>query len=84
MSFGRNLSNKCIKQFMDTAIKKRTICFKSCYKKVADKAAEATREFIGNKITNKIAKSKPVPDVEEIVIPPQKREEVSNELRQLL
>ena len=56
MSFGRNL-------FMDTAIKKRTIYFKSCYKKVADKATEVvTREFIGNKITNKIAKSKPVPD----------------------
>ena len=84
MSFGRNLSNKCIKQFIDTAIKKRTICFKSCYKKVADKAAEATREFIGNKTTTKIAKSKPLSDVEERVIPPEKREEVSNELRQLL
>ena len=55
MSFGRNL-------FMDTAIKKRTIYFKSCYKKVADKATEVTREFIGNKSTNIIAKSKPVPD----------------------
>ena len=65
LSFGRNLSNKCIKQLMDNAIKKRTLCFKRCYKKVAHKAAEATREFIGNKITNKIAKSKPVPDVEE-------------------
>ena len=51
---------------------------------MADKATEATREFIGDKITNKIAKSKPVPDVEERVIPPQKKEEVSNELRQLL
>ena len=65
LSFGRNLSNKYIKQLMDNAIKKRTLCFKKCYKKVAHKAAEATREFIGNKITNKIAKSKPVPDVEE-------------------
>ena len=65
---------------MDTAIKKRTICFKSCYEKVADKTAEATREFIGNKI----AKSKPVPDAEERVVPPEKREDVSNKLRQLL
>ena len=65
---------------MDTAIKKRTTRFKSCYEKVADKTAEATREFIGNKI----AKSKPVPDVEERVVPPGKREDVSNKLRQLL
>ena len=70
---------------MDTAIRKRTICIKSGYKqKVADKAAEATREFRGNKITNKTTKSKPAPDVEERVIPPEKREEVSNKLRQLL
>ena len=68
---------------MDTAIKRRTICFKSSYKNVANKAVEATREFIGNKITNKIAKSKPVPDVEERVIPPEKGEDVSNELREL-
>ena len=64
--------------------KKRTICFKNCYKKVANKAAETTREFIGNKTTNKIAKSKPAPNVEERVIPSEKREEGSNELRQLL
>ena len=63
------------KTIMDTAIKRGLYALK---------AAEATREFIGNKITSKIAKSKPVPDVEERVIPPEKREEVSNELRQLL
>ena len=64
---------------MDTAIKKGTTRFKSCYEKVVHKTAEATREFIGNKI----AKSKSVPDVEERVVPPEKREDVSNELRQL-
>ena len=39
LSFGRNLSNKYIKQIMDTVIKKRNICPKDWYKKVACKAA---------------------------------------------
>ena len=47
-------------------------------KKVAHKAAEAAREFIGNKIASEIVKPRPVPDmnsrnVEEIVIPPEER-----------
>ena len=50
-----------------------------------DEAAEASGEFIENKILN----PKPVPDdnsrnVEEIKIPPEKREEIFNELIQVL
>ena len=70
---------------------------KTTPKKLVHKAAEATGEFIGNKIVdtvaksydNKIVKPKLVIDenprnAEEIIIPPEKREEVLNELKQVL
>ena len=58
-------------------------------KKVIHKIAGATGEFLGNKIADavtksyddKILKRKPV---EEIIIPPEKREEILNELREVL
>ena len=55
-------------------------------KKVVHKAAIATGAFIGNKIAEKIVKPKHVIDenprsVEEIITPPEKREEILNELR---
>ena len=58
-------------------------------KKVLHKAIEVTGELIGNKIADKIAKPKPVSDenlrdAEEIIIPPEKREEVLNKLKKLL
>ena len=58
-------------------------------KKVVHKAAQATDQFRGNKIADKIAKPKHVIDenprnVEEIIIPPEKTEEILNELRQAL
>ena len=51
---------------------------KSASKKVVHKPAEATGEFLENKIAEKIVKQKPVIDensrnVEEIIIPPEKR-----------
>ena len=49
---------------------------------VIHKAAEATGEFTGNKIADGIVK--PLRNVEEIVIPPEKRQEILNELRQVL
>ena len=62
---------------------------KTASKNVVHKAAEATRQFIGNKIANKIVKPKHAIDenpknVEEIIILPEKREEIINELRQVL
>ena len=41
--------------------------------KVVHKAAEATGEFIENKIAEKIVKPKPMPEVNSI-IPPEKRD----------
>ena len=53
------------------------------------KEAKATGQFLGNKITDAVAKScddkivktKPV---EETIIPPEEREEILNELKQVL
>ena len=58
-------------------------------KKEICNTAEVTGEFLGNKIADKIVIQKPVIDenlrnVEEINIPPEKREEILNELRQVL
>ena len=52
---------------------------KTTSKKVVHKAAGATGEFLGKKIADKIVKP-----VEEIIIPPEKRGEILNSLRQVL
>ena len=75
MSFGRNLSNNYGKQLLDAATKTGLDALKTVSKKVAHKGAEATEEFIANKIADKLLKPKAMPDVnsrnvEEIIIPP--------------
>ena len=77
------------KKLFDTATKTRPDDLKSAFKKVVDKAAEATGEFIGKKIANKNVKTKTVHNenyrnAEELGIPPLKRGELLNELRQVL
>ena len=62
MSFARNLSNKYRKQFLNTATKTGLDDLKTASKTVFHKAAQATGEFIGNKIANKTVKPKPVAD----------------------
>ena len=69
---------------MDTGID----ALETASRKVVHQAAEATSEFIGNKIVDKIVKSKHITDenprnVEEIIIPSEKRE-ILNKLRQAL
>ena len=66
------------KQLLDKATKTRLDASKTTSKNVIHKAAEAKREFLGNKFSNKIVKPKLMPDensknVEEIIIPPEKR-----------
>ena len=81
LSFARNFSNKYRKQLLDTGL--------DALLAVVHKADEAIDEFIGNKIADKIVKQKPVIDknsrnAEEIIILTEKREEILNELRQVL
>ena len=81
LSFARNLSNKYKKQLLDTELDP----LKTASKKVVHK----TVEFLGNEIVDavnisykaKIVKTK---FVEERIIPPEKREDILIELRQLL
>ena len=85
LSFARNFSNQYKKQLWDTGLD----VLKIAIEKVVHKAAEATGEFIGNKIAGKIVKPKHVIDenprnVEEILISPEKGEEILNKLRQVL
>ena len=66
---------------MDAATKTGLNALKTATKKVAHKAAEATREFIGNKITDQTLKPKPMlhensRNVEEIIIEPEKKEDM--------
>ena len=73
---------------LDTSTKTGQDTLKRSSKKVVHRAAEATEEFKGSNIADKIVKSKPVPDedskdIEEIVIPPEKREGILNEFRQV-
>ena len=56
LSFARNLSNKYEKQLLDTATKTGVDALKTASEKVVHKAAEATGEFTGNKIADKIKK----------------------------
>ena len=44
----------------DTALKTGLVARKTASKKLINKTAEATREFMGSKIVEKIAKPKPV------------------------
>ena len=72
---------------MNAATKTGLDALKTATKKLVHKAGEATGEFLQNKIADKTVKPKLVHDensrnIEEIVIAPEKREEILNELRQ--
>ena len=54
LSFVRNLSNKYQRQLLNAATKTGPDPLKTASKKVVHKAAEATGEFIGNKIAKKL------------------------------
>ena len=75
---------------MDTATKTGIDAAKTASKRVVQKTAEATGDLIGNKIANKItsaskSKNKQKKDeaneVEEVYIPPEKRQQIIDDLR---
>ena len=90
LSSARNLSDKYVKKkLLDTATKTELDAVKTPSKKVVHKAAEATEEVIGSKISDKTVKLKHIPDensrnIKKIAIPSEKREEILNKLRQAL
>ena len=73
------------KQSLNTVLN----ALKTASKKVVHKTAEATGKFKGNKIVDKIVRPKHIIGenpriVEEMIIPPEKREEILNELSQVV
>ena len=54
MSFARNIGYEDGKKLMDTATKTGIDAAKTASERLVQKTAEATGDFIGNKITDKI------------------------------
>ena len=90
LSFAKNFVNKYGKKLMDTANKTRMDAAKIASRRVVQKPAEATGDLIGNKIADKITsigkqkkkpKEKTKEKLEEICIPPEKRQQIIDDLR---
>ena len=80
---------KISEKVFDTATKVGLDALKTVSKIVDYKPAEPTWELMGNKIAKKIVEPKLLPDgnprtVEEIVIPPEKIQEILHKLRHVL
>ena len=87
LPLARKCGDKYGKKLMDTATKTGIDAAKTASKRVVQKTAEATGDLIGNKIADKItsigkSKEKEKPkETEEIYIPPEKRQQIIDDLR---
>ena len=87
LSFARRFGGKYGKKLMDIATKTWIDAAKTASKRVVQKIAEATGDLIGNKTADKITslgktKSKEKEDErQEIYIPPEKRQQIIDDLR---
>ena len=88
LSFARNFGNKYGKKLLDTATKTGMDAAEITSKRVVQKTAEATGDLIGNTIADKITsigkpkeKPKTKEKPEEIYIPPEKRQQIIDDLR---
>ena len=89
LSFARKFGDKYGKKLIDTATKTGIDAAKTASKRVVQKTAEATGDLIGSKIADKITSvgktkekekgntNKP----EEFYIPPEKRQQIIDDLR---
>ena len=84
-----SLEINTVKKLIDTATKTGIEAAKIASKKVVHKTAEATGDLIGNKMTGKIISvgkskketNKQINKVEEIYIPPEKRQQIIDDLK---
>ena len=87
LSFARKFGDKYGKKLIDTATKTGIDAAKTASKRVVQKTAEATGDLIRNKIADKITligKTKEKENtnkLEEIYIPPEKRQLIINDLK---
>ena len=87
LSFARKFGDKYGKKLMDTATKTGIDAAKTASKRVVQKTAEAAGDLIGNKIADKITsvgktkEKEKTNKPEEIYIPPEKRQQIINDLK---
>ena len=81
MSFARKFGDKYGKKLMHTATKTGIDAAKTSSKRVVQKTAEATRDLIGNKIADKITLIGKPKEIEKIYIPPEKTQQMIDDLR---
>ena len=87
LSSAKNFGNKYGKKLMDTTTKTGIDAAKTASKRVAQKTAEATGDLIRNKIADKITSiGKPkekekINKPEEIYIPPERRQQIIDDLK---
>ena len=93
MSFTRSKSNKYGKKLVDTAKKPATDAIKTASKRAIQKTAEATGDFLDNKIADRITSvskksTKKLPTIDEDVqltthknISPEESQQIIDELR---
>ena len=87
LSFAKTFGSKYGKKSMDTATITWIDGAKTASKRVVQKTAEAAGDLIGNKIADKITSiGKPkekekTKEIEEIYIPPEKRQQIIDDLR---
>ena len=87
LSFARRLGDKYGKKLMDTATKTGIDTAKTASKRVVQKTAETTGDLIGNKIADQITSLGKTKNEEkenesqEIYIPPEKRQQIIDDIR---
>ena len=83
LSFAKKFGNKYGKKLMDTATKTGIDAARTASKRVVQNIAEATGDLIGNKITSigKPKEKEKTKEIEEIYIPPEKRQQIIDDLR---
>ena len=89
LSFARKFRDKYGKKLINTATKTGIDAAKTAFKRVVQKAAEATGDLIGNKTADKITsvgktkekEKEKINKPEEIYIPPEKRQQIIDDLR---
>ena len=87
MSFARKFGDKYGKQLIDTATKTGIDAVRAALKRVVQNTAEATGDLITNKIADKVTSlgktkgKEKEKETEEIYIPPEKRQQIIDDLR---
>ena len=87
LSFARKFGDIYGKKLMDTTTKTEIDATKTASKRVVQKTPETTGDLIGNKIADRITSiGKPkekekTKEIDEIYIPPEKRQQIIDELR---